>query len=118
MRQESGPEKQPAEETIRDIRRTLEKLGIPRSSFYRWYDSDRSLIADYGVAAVFSFDNARILTRTLAGLAAAFTISPLKDFGRACQLLRAGAFRRLTFSSPGNANSPTPRGCTELRNRR
>jgi hypothetical protein len=31
--------------------------------------------------------------------------------------LRAGTLRRLSFSSPGNTNSPTPRGWTEARNK-
>ena len=35
------------------------------------------LLADQGEAAVFNFDNARIFTRTLAGLAAALTISQI-----------------------------------------
>jgi transposase-like protein len=41
MRQKSVPEKEPATqvvENIRRVRRTLEKIGIPRATFYRWYD--------------------------------------------------------------------------------
>lgn len=62
------------------------------------------------VAAVFSLDSARIFTRTLAGLAAAFTISPVAGLRTSVPALRAGTLRRLTFSRPGRTNSPTPLG--------
>ena len=71
----------------------------------------------YGVAAVFSFDSARIFTRTLAGLAAASTNSPVAGLRTRVPALRAGTLRRLTFRRPGSTNSPTPRGWTEPRNR-
>jgi hypothetical protein len=35
------PEKEPATQVVKNIRRvrrTLEKIGIPRATFYRWYD--------------------------------------------------------------------------------
>jgi transposase-like protein len=41
MRQKSVPEKEPATQVVKNIRRvrrTLEKIGIPRATFYRWYD--------------------------------------------------------------------------------
>ena len=41
MRQKSLPEKEPATQVVKNIRRvwrTLEKIGIPRATFYRWYD--------------------------------------------------------------------------------
>jgi hypothetical protein len=78
---------------------------------------DGSARPGYEVAAGFSFDNARIFTRTLAGFAPAFTISPVEGLRTRVPAVRAGTLRRLTFSSPGNTNSPTPRGWTEPRNR-
>ena len=41
MRQKSVPEKEPATQVVKNIRRvrrTLEKIGIPRATFYRWYN--------------------------------------------------------------------------------
>jgi hypothetical protein len=58
MRQKSDALKAGADQTVRDIRleiihlvershlpvrRTLEKLGIPTTTFYRWYDRYRAL---------------------------------------------------------------------------
>src|SRR6516165_11947065 len=71
----------------------------------------------YGLAAVFSFDSARIFTRTLAGLAAASSIWPVEGLRMRVPALRAGTLRRLTFRRPGNTNSPAPRGWTEPRSR-
>ena len=70
----------------------------------------------YAAAAVFNLDSGRILTRTLAGLAAALTISPVAGLRTNVPAFRAGTLRRLTFNRPGKVNSPTPRGCTEPRN--
>ena len=71
----------------------------------------------YEAAAVFSFDRARILTRTLAGLAAALIISPVAGLRTSVPARLAGTLRRPTFRRPGRTNSPTPRGWTEPRNR-
>jgi hypothetical protein len=71
---------------------------------------------DQGEAAVFNFDKARIFTRMLAGFAAALTISPVAGLRTKVPAFRAGTLRRDTFRSPGRANSPTPRGCTDPRN--
>jgi hypothetical protein len=68
---------------------------------------------DQDVAALFNFDKARTLTRTLAGLAAPFIISPVAGFRMSVPALRAGTLRKLIFKRPGKVNSPTPRGCTE-----
>jgi hypothetical protein len=68
---------------------------------------------DQDVAALFNFDKARTLTRTLAGLAALFIISPVAGFRMSVPALRAGTLRKLIFKRPGKVNSPTPRGCTE-----
>jgi hypothetical protein len=72
--------------------------------------------ADLGEAAVFSFDKARILTRTLAVFAAPLTISPVAGLRTRVPALRAGTLRRDAFRRPGKVNSPTPRGCTDPRN--
>lgn len=77
----------------------------------------RSVMSGYGAAAVFSLDKARTFTRTLAGLAAALIISPLAGLRTKVPALRAGTFRSETFRRPGNVNSPTPRGCTEPKNK-
>jgi hypothetical protein len=61
-------------------------------------------------AADFSFDKARILTRTLAGLAAPGVISPVEGLRTSVPAFRAGTFRSVTFNRPGQVNSPTPRG--------
>lgn len=63
-----------------------------------------------GAAAAFNLESARILTRTLAGFAAALIISPLAGFRTSVPAFRAGTLRRLTFRRPGSANSPTPFG--------
>ena len=36
MRQKSMSKNDPAERTVRDIRRKTRKLGIPKTTFYRW----------------------------------------------------------------------------------
>src|SRR5258708_71136 len=68
---------------------------------------------DQGIAAPFNFDNARIFTRTLAGLAAPFIISPVAGLRTSVPALRAGTLRSVILQRPGKVNSPTPRGCTE-----
>jgi hypothetical protein len=73
-------------------------------------------VCDQDRAAVFSFDKARILTRTLAGLAAPAIISPVAGLRIIVPAFRAGTFRSVTFSNPGNVNSPAPRGCTDPNN--
>ncbi len=65
---------------------------------------------DYDPAAIFSFDNARIFTRMLAGFAAPLIISPVAGLRTSVPALRAGTLRKPTFRSPGRTNSPTPRG--------
>src|ERR1700722_6583675 len=68
---------------------------------------------DQDIAAPFSFDKARIFTRTLAGLAATFIISPVAGLRISVPALRAGPLRKVIFKRPGKVNSPTPRGCSE-----
>ena len=69
-----------------------------------------SSMALYFVAADFSLESGRILTRTLAGLAAALTISPVAGLRTKVPAFRAGTLRRVAFRRPGRVNSPTPRG--------
>jgi hypothetical protein len=76
----------------------------------------RAGIANQREAAVFNSDRARIFTRTLAGLAALFTISPVAGLRTSVPALRAGTLRKFTFSRPGRVNSPMPRGCTDPSN--
>jgi hypothetical protein len=66
--------------------------------------------AHQGEAAVFSFVNGRIFTRTLAGLAAALIIWPVAGLRTNVPALRAGTLRSETFRRPGKENSPMPRG--------
>src|ERR1700719_2885209 len=77
------------------------------------YNRYSLLAPDQDVAAPFNFDNARIFTRMLAGLAAPFIISPVAGLRMSVPALRAGTLRRVIFKRPGKVNSPTPRGCTE-----
>src|ERR1700722_8133180 len=77
------------------------------------YNRYSLLAPDQDIAALFNFDNARILTRTLAGLAAPFIISPVAGLRISVPALRAGTLRSVILQRPGRVNSPTPRGCTE-----
>src|SRR3954452_3535288 len=70
----------------------------------------------HGDAASFSLESARILTRTLAGFAAAGVISPVAGLRTSVPALRAGTFRRLTLRRPGSVTPPSPRGYAEPRN--
>src|SRR5271154_4979501 len=65
------------------------------------------------IAAPFNFDKARIFTRTLAGLAGPFIISPVAGVRVSVPGLRAGSLRKVIFNMPGKVNSPTPRGCID-----